>query len=90
MPKLTIELNDKTHKILKELAKKDRRSLTNYIYITLEDYANANEKDVNITDLQSNQNNSNINSTTNPPQKKRSIIGLTMDTETEGADNLWN
>ena len=90
MPKLTIELNDKTHKILKELAKKDRRSLTNYIYITLEDYANANEKDVNITDLQSNQNNSNINSTINPPQKKKSVIGLTANhKEWNKEDDLW-
>ena len=42
MPKLTIELSDNTHQILKELAKKDRRSLTNYICVTLEDHANAN------------------------------------------------
>ena len=93
MPKLTIELSDNTHRILKELAKKDRRSLTNYIYVTLEDYANANEKEVfssentensgeksvNTINSQSNQ----INSTTNPPQqqkvRKNVVIGAEFD-----------
>lgn len=46
MPKITIDLNANTHRILKELAKKDRRSLTNYINITLENYALNNEKNI--------------------------------------------
>ena len=53
MPKITIDLNANTHRILKELAKKDRRSLTNYINITLEDYALDNEK--NLSSLETNE-----------------------------------
>lgn len=86
MPKFTIELSDNTHRILKELAKKDRRSLTNYIYVTLEDHANANEKKVFSSENTENSGEKNINtinSTTNPPQKqkirKNVIIGAEFD-----------
>ena len=86
MPKFTIELSDNTHRILKELAKKDRRSLTNYIYVTLEDHANANEKKVFSSENTENSGEKNINtinSTTNPPQqqkiRKSVVIGAEFD-----------
>lgn len=69
MPKITIDLNVNTHRILKELAKKDRRSLTNYINITLEDYALNNEK--NLSSLETSEEKT-VN-TTKPV--KKSIIG---------------
>ena len=86
MPKFTIELSDNTHRILKELAKKDRRSLTNYIYVTLEDHANANEKKVFSSENTKNSGEKNvntINSTINPPQqqkiRKNVVIGAEFD-----------
>ena len=86
MPKFTIELSDNTHRILKELAKKDRRSLTNYIYVTLEDHANANEKKVFSSENTENSGEKNVNtitSTTNPPQqqkiRKNVVIGAEFD-----------
>lgn len=57
MPKITIDLDVNTHQILKELAKKEKRSLTNYIIITLDNYANSEEKNVNTINLQSNRSN---------------------------------
>lgn len=75
MPKITIDLNANTHRILKELAKKDRRSLTNYINITLEDYALDNEK--NLFSLETNEEKT-VN-TTKPV--KKSIIGFDDDEE---------
>lgn len=57
MPKITIDLDVNTHQILKELAKKEKRSLTNYIIITLDNHANSEEKNVNTINLQSNQSN---------------------------------
>lgn len=75
MPKITIDLNANTHRILKELAKKDRRSLTNYINITLEDYALDNEK--NLSSLETSEEKT-VN-TTKPV--KKSIIGFDDDKE---------
>ena len=78
MPKITIDLNANTHRILKELAKKDRRSLTNYINITLEDYALDNEK--NLSSLETNEEKT-VN-TTKPV--KKSIIE-----DEEGKFSKW-
>lgn len=96
MPKLTIELSDNTHRILKELAKKDRRSLTNYIYVTLEDHANANEKKVFSSENTENSGEKNVNtisSTTNPPQKqkirKNNVVGAEFDEELQEARSKW-
>ena len=96
MPKFTIELSDNTHRILKELAKKDRRSLTNYIYVTLEDHANTNEKKVFSSENTENSGEKNINtinSTTNPPQqqkiRKNVVIGAEFDEELQEARSKW-
>ena len=88
MPKFTIEIDSETHRILKERAKKDERSLTQYMQRILRQSAGTLIVDTNNSPLITSNNTS--NSTINPPQKKKSVIGLTMDTETEGADNLWN
>ena len=96
MPKLTIELSDNTHQILKELAKKDRRSLTNYICVTLEDHANANEKKVFSSENTKNSGEKNVNtitSTTNPPQqqkvRKNVVVGAEFDEELQEARSKW-
>lgn len=96
MPKFTIELSDNTHRILKELAKKDRRSLTNYIYVTLEDHANANEKKVFSSENTENSGEKNvntINSTTNLPQqqkiRKNVVVGAEFDEELQEARSKW-
>ena len=96
MPKLTIELSDNTHQILKELAKKDRRSLTNYICVTLEDHANANEKKVFSSENTENSGEKNvntINSTTNLPQqqkiRKNVVVGAEFDEELQEARSKW-
>lgn len=47
MPKITIDLDSNTHQILKELAKKEKRSLTNYIIVTLDKYVSTLNKSVN-------------------------------------------
>ena len=47
MPKITIDLDDNIHHILKELAKKEKRSLTNYIIVTLDRYISKLNKSVN-------------------------------------------
>ena len=41
MPKLIINIPENTHRVLKELAARERRSLTNYIICRLEDIANG-------------------------------------------------
>lgn len=93
MPKFTIELDSETHRILKENARKDERSLTQYMQRILRQ--SAGTLTVNTTDpqlttsnntmtQQSNQNSSAINnSTTNPPQqqtpRKNVIVGAEFD-----------
>ena len=47
MPKITIDLDSNTHQILKELAKKEKRSLTNYIIVTLDKYVSTLDESVN-------------------------------------------
>lgn len=75
MPKLTIELDSETHKILKENARKDERSLTQYIQRVLRQ--NAGTLVVNDTDLLTNQsldtNKNDSNSTTVSTVKRRTI-----------------
>ena len=79
MPKFTIELDNETHRILKENARKDERSLTQYMQRILRQSAGTltiNTIDPQLTtsnstmEQQSNQNNSTItnnNSTINNP-----------------------
>lgn len=75
MPKLTIELDSETHKILKENARKDERSLTQYIQRVLRQ--NAGTLVVNDTDLSTNQpldtNKNDSNNTTISTVKRRTI-----------------
>ena len=75
MPKLTIELDSETHKILKENARKDERSLTQYIQRVLRQ--NAGTVVVNDTDLSTNQpldtNKNDSNNTTISTVKRRTI-----------------
>ena len=86
MPKFTIELDSETHRILKENAKKDERSLTQYMQRILRQSAGTLKVDNinpqlttsnNAMEQQSNQsnstitnNNSAINNSTNPQQKQ--------------------
>ena len=93
MPKFTIELDSETHRILKENARKDERSLTQYMQRILRQSAgtltiNTIDPQLNTSNntmtQQSNQNSSAINnSTTNPPQKqtprKNVVIGAELD-----------
>ena len=93
MPKFTIELDSETHRILKENARKDERSLTQYMQRILRQSAGTLKVDTinpqlttsnNTMTQQSNQNSSAINnSTTNPPQKqtprKNVIVGAEFD-----------
>ena len=93
MPKFTIELDSETHRILKENARKDERSLTQYMQRILRQSAGTLKVNTinsqltisnNTITQQSNQNNSAINnSTTNPQQKqtprKNVIIGAEFD-----------
>ena len=86
MPKFTIELDSETHRILKENAKKDERSLTQYMQRILRQSAGTltiNTIDTQLTTSnntmtqQSNQNSSAINnSTTNPPQQQKVRKGV--------------
>ena len=81
MPKFTIELDSETHRILKENARKDERSLTQYMQRILRQSAGTltiNTIDPQLTTSnntmtqQSNQNSSAINnSTTNPPPQQQ-------------------
>lgn len=43
MPKFTIELDSETHRILKEYAKLEKRSLTNYLEVTLDRVAGTSK-----------------------------------------------
>ena len=93
MPKFTIELDSETHRILKENAKKDERSLTQYMQRILRQSAGTLKVDTinpqlttsnNTMTQQSNQNSSTINnSTTNPPQqqkvRKNVVVGAELD-----------
>ena len=94
MPKFTIELDSETHRILKENARKDERSLTQYMQRILRQSAGTltiNTIDPQLTisnntmTQQSNQNSSAINnSTTNPPQpqkqtSRKNVIGAEFD-----------
>lgn len=89
MPKFTIELDSETHRILKENARKDERSLTQYMQRILRQSAGTLKIDTidpqlttsnNTMTQQSNQ----INSTTNPPQQqqqkvRKGVIGAELD-----------
>lgn len=80
MPKFTIELDSETHKILKESARKDERSLTQYMQRVLRQHAGTlNTTETNVTSTsQSNQHN-NTTISTEENKKKRSVIGLKED-----------
>ena len=83
MPKFTIELDSETHRILKENARKDERSLTQYMQRILRQSAGTLKVDTinpqlttsnNTMTQQSNQNNSTANTTNSPqpqPQQKQ-------------------
>lgn len=55
MAKLTIEISETAHPILKEWAEKDRRSLTNYLYVLFDNLTGAQARDmylpINITHI---------------------------------------
>lgn len=98
MPKFTIEIDSETHRILKERAKKDERSLTQYMQRILRQSAGTLIVDTNNSPLITSNDTSNdtsdntSNSTINPPQKKKSIIGLTTNNtqkEWNKEDDLW-
>lgn len=102
MPKFTIELDSETHRILKENARKDERSLTQYIQRILRQSAGTltiNTIDSQLTTSnntmtqQSNQNNSTTTNTINLPQKqtprKNVIIGAESDEELQEAWSKW-
>lgn len=90
MPKLTIELDVETHSILKEQAKKEKRSLTNYIEVTLDEVAGTSKTATNYR-FSSNALQSNASSQSNSgevaikapdktleppkPKPKRTVIG---------------
>ena len=87
MPKFTIELDSETHRILKENARKDERSLTQYMQRILRQSAGTLKVDTinpqltassNTMTQQSNQNNSTItnnnstiNNYTNPQPQQK-------------------
>ena len=98
MPKFTIELDSETHRILKENAKKDERSLTQYMQRILRQSAGTLKVDTidpqltisnNTMTQQSNQ----INSTTNPPQqqkiRKNVVVGAEFDEDLQEARSKW-
>ena len=94
MPKVTIEIDSETHRILKERAKKDERSLTQYMQRILRQSAGTLIVDTNNSPLITSNNTSNdtSDSTINPPKKDRSIIGLTTNNtqkEWNKEDDLW-
>lgn len=94
MPKFTIEIDSETHSILKERAKKDERSLTQYMQRILRQSAGTLIVDTNNSPLIiSNDTSDNTsNPTINPQEKKKSVIGLTTnDTQKEWnkEDDLW-
>lgn len=98
MPKFTIELDSETHRILKDNAKKDERSLTQYMQRILRQSAGTLKIDTidpqlttsnNTMTQQSNQNNSTIN----PPQqqkvRKNVVAGVEFDEELQEARSKW-
>lgn len=100
MPKFTIEIDSETHRILKERAKKDERSLTQYMQRILRQSAGTLIVDTNNSPLITSNDTSNdtsdntsdntSNSTINPQQKKNSVIGLTANhKEWNKEDDLW-
>ena len=101
MPKFTIELDSETHRILKENAKKDERSLTQYMQRILRQSAGTLKLDTinpqltasnNTMTQQSNQNNSTTTNTINPPQKqkvRKGVIGAESDEELQEAWSKW-
>lgn len=102
MPKFTIEIDSETHRILKENAKKDERSLTQYMQRILRQSAGTLIVDTNNSPLITSNNTSNntsndtsdntSNPTINPQQKKKSVIGLTTNNtqrEWNKEDDLW-
>lgn len=82
---VNIRIADDIYKKLRERAKNNRRTITAELDLILCSALETTEKDVAQNSINSNRN---TIETTN--KKKRSVIGLTMDTDTEGADNLWN
>lgn len=55
MAKLTIEISEQAHPVLKEWAKKDQRSLTSYLHVLLDNLTGAHPRDmylpINITHI---------------------------------------
>lgn len=55
MAKLTIEISEQAHPILKTWAEQDRRSLTNYLYVLFDNLTGAQTRDmylpINITHI---------------------------------------
>lgn len=81
MPKITIDLDSNTHQILKELAKKEKRSLTNYIIVTLDKYVSTLDKSVNDEKNLSFPETSEEKTVTTTKPVKKSIIGFDDDKE---------
>lgn len=75
MPKITIDLDNNTHQILKELAKKEKRSLTNYIIVTLDKYVSTLDKSVNDEKNLSFPETSEEKTVTTTKPVKKSIVG---------------
>lgn len=75
MPKITIDLDSNTHQILKELAKKEKRSLTNYIIVTLDKYVSTLDKSVNDEKNLSFPETSEEKTVTTTKPVKKSIVG---------------
>ena len=69
MPKIN------THQILKELAKKEKRSLTNYIIVTLDKYVSTLDKSVNDEKNLSFPETSEEKTVTTTKPVKKSIVG---------------
>lgn len=67
MSKITIDLPKKTHETLKEFAKKDERSLTNYITVILNNVAGTTDVPIKVP-------NPNIFGSTQAPNDDRSAI----------------
>ena len=98
MPKFTIELDSETHRILKENAKKDERSLTQYMQRILRQSAgtltiNTIDPQLTISNNTITQQSNQINSTTNPPQqqkiRKNVVVGAEFDEELQEARSKW-
>lgn len=98
MPKFTIELDSETHRILKENAKKDERSLTQYMQRILRQSAGTLKIDtidpqLNTSNNTMTQQSNQINSTTNPPQqqkiRKNVVVGAEFDEDLQEARSKW-